>query len=105
MWKAISRQEFDDLLVEQMKDLSKEARSAFQRFAVPVGTATIVRSEKAGAETVFVVARCPGGVLYFDDVEYGFNVSSVDEADMILQPGGSQYTLAEAVECWLIDAP
>ena len=43
--------------------------------------------------------------MYFDDVEYGFNVSSVDEADMILQPGGSQYTLAEAVECWLIDAP
>ncbi|MGE3164699.1 MAG: hypothetical protein AB7O52_07325 [Planctomycetota bacterium] len=104
-WKAITREEFDELFSKQLGELSPEARAAFDRFSVPVQTARIVRSEQGGEEEVFVVARCPGGVLYFDDVECGFNVGSVDTQDLIVDPGGSQFTLTEAVECWLIDAP
>jgi hypothetical protein len=41
--------------------------------------------------------------LYFDDVEYGFNISSVDKSGRILTPGGSQNTLKEAVAEWFKD--
>jgi hypothetical protein len=40
------------------------------------------------------------GVLYFDDVEHEFNASTVDDGGRVLQPGGSQAMLAEAIEAW-----
>ena len=51
-----------------------------------------------GDETVFVVAQKEDGVIYFDDVENGFNISIVDSTRRILNPGGSQDTLKELVE-------
>ena len=99
MWKPITRNEFEELYRQKEQELSSEERQVFERFKVPIETALIRRSASAGVEAVFVVARCPGGVLYFDDVEYGFNVSPIDERNSITQPGGSQFTLSEAVSC------
>ena len=42
-----------------------------------------------GDEHVLVVAQTDSGVLYFDDFEYGFNISGVDESGRIVAPGGS----------------
>jgi hypothetical protein len=49
---------------------------------------------------VLVVAQANDGVLYFDDVEFGFNISPVDQSGRILTPGGSQNTLKAAVVEW-----
>lgn len=105
MWQAISQEEFHTLLREQQAELTSEERAALDRYSVPVEKANIIRSERAGIENVFVVARSDEGVLYFDDIEYGFNVSPVDENNLITHPGGSQYTLSEAVRVWLMPAP
>ena len=102
MWKPITEDEFRALLESQEKDLSEEERQAFQEFRVPLRTATIVRNRETGNERVFVVASCAHGVLYFDDVEYGFNMSATDDCGMILRPGGSQFTLGEAIQTWLV---
>ena len=99
-WKAIRDEEFDELFQEQYRDLTPEARAVFERHRVPFWKATIRRSESAGDEKVFVVAQSGDGILYFDDVEYGFNILTVDDEGRVLQPGGSQATLAEAVEDW-----
>ena len=70
------------------------------RYKVDFWKAIIRRSKKYGDEYVFVVAQHEDGVLYFDDVEYGFNISTVDENGRIITPGGSQTTLKEAIEGW-----
>lgn len=105
MWQPMSQQEFESLYSQQESELSTEERDAFDRFRTPVSKATIWRSESAGDEQVFVVARTADrGVLYFDDVEFGFNISTVDDDDVILQPGGSQFSLAQAVRAWMMPA-
>ncbi len=101
-WKPIADSEFSELFRLQYAELTEAQRTAFEKFRVPFWKATIRRSGIYGDETVFVVCQEDGGVLYFDDVEYGFNISTVDLEGRILQPGGSQYTLKEAVEHWFL---
>ncbi len=98
--KPITDSEFDDLFRAQYAELDETQRRIFEQFRVPFWKATIRRSEMYGDETVFVVSQKGDGVLYFDDVEYGFNISTVNSEGRIPQPGGSQYTLREAVERW-----
>jgi hypothetical protein len=99
-WKAMTESEFEALFLEQYGELDAHAREIFERFRVPTWRAIIRRSEMAGDETVFVVAQSGDGVLYFDDVEFGFNTSTVDGAGRIISPRGNQLTLAEAVDAW-----
>lgn len=99
-WKPINDSEFADLFSHQYAELDEVLRSRFEQFRVPFWRATIRRSESLGDEAVIVVAQKDRGVLYFDDVEYGFNISTIDLMGRILTPGGSQNTLTEAVEEW-----
>jgi hypothetical protein len=99
-WEPISEKDFLELFAAQYEELDDRERVAFERFRVQPWMATIRRSERTGDEHVFVVAQANRGVLYFDDVEYGFNISDVDDLGRILSPGGSQYTLSEAVSRW-----
>ena len=102
MWQPIGQEDFDDLVKQQEASLTAEERSAFNEFRVPRSTATIRRTEIAGDEKVFVIAVTPKGVLYFDDVEYGFNLSPIDDANRLTDPGGNQCDLAEAISKWLV---
>jgi len=102
MWVPISRSEFESLYQEQLRELSKAELAAFEKYQVPITECQLCRSAEMGYESVFVVARTENGVLYFDDVEHGFNVAFVDASDRILKPGGSQYRLSEAVQTWLM---
>src|SRR5687767_7025903 len=99
-WKPITEREFADLFRKQYAELDNVQRNTFDKFRVPLRKARVRRSESMGDETVFVVAQTSDGVLYFDDVEYGFNISTTDSAGRILTPGGSQNTLKEAVDEW-----
>ena len=99
-WRIITDSEFAELFKTQYAELNEAQRNTFDQFRVPLWKATIRRSEIYGDESVFVVAQKDDGVLYFDDVEYGFNISIVDTTGKILQPGGSQNTLKEAMDEW-----
>jgi hypothetical protein len=100
MWSPMTEDEFNLLIEEQYAEMSEEEKASFNLFRVSPWRATIRRSERVGDETVFVVAELPGGaVLYFDDIEYGFNVSLVDASRRILDPGGNQCSLKDAVNC------
>jgi hypothetical protein len=100
-WRPISEKEFLELFQQQYKNLTHEERLAFDRHRVDPWQARIRRSDMYGYETVFVVARAaPDGVLYFDDVEFGFNISTVDESGIIQRPGGGQFSLKEAIQHW-----
>ncbi|WP_437777137.1 hypothetical protein [Sorangium sp. So ce1097] len=99
-WKPISYDEFRQLFENQYRELGPRAREIFDRYRVDIWKATIRRSDMAGDEAVYVVAQSGDGVLYFDDVEYGFNIATIDRDGRILTPGGSQSTLGEAVDGW-----
>lgn len=99
-WRPITDVEFFRLFNEQYAALDDDQRKLFDRYRTDPWTAVIRRSEQAGDEPVLVVAQVDNGVLYFDDVEYGFNISPVDQSGRILTPGGSQNTLKEAVAEW-----
>ena len=99
-WKPISKEDFNKLFEEQYNELDDQERKVFDSYKVNIWKGIIRRSEKYGDEYVFIVAQNEDGVLSFDDVEYGFNISTVDENGRILTPGGSQATLKEAIEDW-----
>jgi len=101
-WEPISDSDFIKLFDEQYQELNETEREAFDRYRVAPRKAMIRRFPLAGDEFVFVVAQRSDGVLYFDDIEYGFNISLVDESGKILVPGGSQYTLKQAVRRWMM---
>ncbi|MHC5538477.1 hypothetical protein ACYOEI_09630 [Singulisphaera rosea] len=100
-WEPIEDDEFSALYEEQYDELNESERRIFDQYKVIPWKAVIRRSDQAGDEFVFVVAQTRGGVLYFDDVEYGFNVSSLDVNKRIAEPGGSQNTLKEAVNQYM----
>lgn len=101
MWQPLSLDEFEAMYCQQQAELQPDLLGALLRFRVPVCRATIRRSAEAGDESVFVVAKTKYGVLYYDDVENGFNFSPVDADDRLLRPGGSQMDLSDAVRSWL----
>jgi hypothetical protein len=100
-WKPITASEFAELFERQYTELGVIERENFDKFRVSFWLATIKRSHSPKDEMVFVVAQKEDGVLYYDDVEYGFNISFIDSTGRILTPGGSQNTLKEAVHQWI----
>jgi hypothetical protein len=99
-WQQISDDEFSQLFAEQYAELDSDERKLLDQYRVGPCKAVVRRSEEAGDEPVFVVARTKDGVLYFDDVEYGFNIAGIDETNRITTPGGSQNTLKQAINEW-----
>lgn len=102
MWKPISFDEFMELYCRQTKNLETDLRLALMQFRVPVCRAIIRRSESTGDEFVFYVAKKGESILYYDDVENGFNFSSISRDNRVLNPGGSQMDLADAIKSWLM---
>ncbi len=100
LWRPITDDEFSQLFVDQYGELTSEERDLFDQYRVSPWKAVIRRTEDAGDEQVFVVAQVNDGGLYFDDVEYGFNISCIDKTGRIMTPGGSQNSLKDAVNQW-----
>jgi hypothetical protein len=93
-WRPISQSEFDSLVAEQEAALDGGQKATLDECRVEPWQAVNRRSEEAGDERVWVIAERRGEVLYFDDVEWGWNFSAVNEEGRILRPGGGQSELA-----------
>jgi hypothetical protein len=89
-WRPIRREEFDPLVAEQEAALDRGQEAILDASRVEPWQAVIRHSGQAGDERVWVIAERRGQVLYFDDVEWGWNYSEVDEEGRILRPGGGQ---------------
>ena len=96
-WRPITREEWDSLVSEQLEELAPGQRARLDRHRVQPWPAIVRRSDMYGDEQVWVIAERGGLVLYFDDVEWGWNWSGVDAGGRILWPGGSQCSLAGAL--------
>lgn len=97
-WRPIGREDFDSLVAEQEEALNRSQKAILDACRVEPWQAIIRRSEQAGDEMVWVIAKREGQVLYFDDVEWGWNFSKVDEQGRVLQPGGGQSEFSGVLE-------
>lgn len=101
-WRPIPDDEFQKLLNEQIFELSTDELDVFRRFSVRIQTGSLRRSEMYGDDKVNIVLRCSDHVLYYDDVEDGFNFSLANEKNSILTPYCNQDRLSEAIRWHVI---
>jgi len=100
-WKPIKLEDFERLYREQLGELSDDERIVFQKRSVDPWQAITWRSEMYGDEWVYVVwqRKWEGEmwVLYFDDVEWGFCMGTVDDGGRLTSGNCDRFTLKEAV--------
>jgi hypothetical protein len=95
-WQPISAEKLDALIAAQLDDCSLKQRQLFERCKIVPHPAKIDRLGKI--ETVFIVAKAGDLVLYYEDVEDGFNISSLGPDGSIASPGYEQWDLGHALE-------
>ena len=94
-WQPISVEELEALIAAQLFDCSPEQRQLFDRCKI---SPHLTKIDRLGTtETVFVVARAGDLVMYYEDVEEGFNISSLLTDGSIASPGCEQWELRHAL--------
>ena len=91
MWQPITTAELDAIVSRQLGACSPEQQAFFARYRVPFYAVPIHRL--GAVERVFVVAELASGLLYYEDVEEGFEVSKPGVDGAIAQQGCNQYEL------------
>lgn len=86
-WRPITAEELDTLVERQLRHCSPAQKKAFERCRVPTRAVPFLRF--GALEQVFVVAAMAQGLLYYEDVEEGFEIGTPD-ADGILRDHGCQ---------------
>ena len=97
-WRPIERNELEALIEEQIQECSLNQKKIFNKYRVPLEEREIIRCGKL--EKVFVVARRDNEAMYFEDVEYGFNFSPLDEDGSIIEHWCNQDGLTYALSRW-----
>ena len=98
-WQPIALDELAHLVQRQLAECEPAQREAFRQLQIPPRAMPIVRGGKV--ESVFAVAERGNEVLYYEDVEEGFNISSLDTSGAVAKPGYEQWDLKHALHHWL----
>lgn len=98
-WHPISRIELEEIVREQLAECTPEQRETFQRYRVPMRRVGIQRYGKS--EHVFLVAQRGPEAMYYEDVEEGFNFSTLDQNGSIRDHRCNQDPLKYALCHWM----
>ena len=98
-WQPISAAELEELIARQLRDCEPALSAVFDRYKVPPFRAPINRYGRE--EYVFIVARKDDEVMYFEDVEDGFNFSRISSDNKILEHWCNQDELKFALRRWV----
>ena len=98
-WVPITKNELEDIINQQLAECTPDLIAIFNEYRVPLVLAPIVRFKSI--EGVFIVARKNNNVLYYEDIEEGFNFSPIDENGMIKERWCNQDSLRSAIHKWL----
>lgn len=98
-WKPATINEVKAIVREDLGKCSAAQAEVFRRFAVEPYRAPLLRYGKL--EAVVIVARNCLEVMYWEDVEEGFNVSRISSQGEILDHFCNQDDLGLALERWL----
>jgi len=97
-WKPATIDEVKQIVERDLANCSREQIALFERYRVQPHLAPIMRS--GNTESVVVIAQRGGEVIYWEDVEEGFEVCQVDSDGRILEPGCDQNDLRVALDAW-----
>ncbi len=99
-WAPITKEKLELLIKEELEECTKAQRKMFVCYRVPLRQVSILRNKKK-SEHVFVVAQRGNEVMYYEDVEEGFNLSPLAADGSIKSPGSEQDKLSWALRKWL----
>jgi len=94
-WRAISAEEMQALIEKQLAECDAEGRALFQR--IRLTPRKVIFDRGRFQENVFVVAQVDGKVLFFDDIEDGFEVGTPDADGVLRGVGLGQFELRHAL--------
>jgi hypothetical protein len=98
-WHPATIQEVKKIVRDGLAECDEEQLTAFMRYAVEPYVAPIIRYGKMG--NAVVVARKGGEVIYWEDVEEGFNLSPVAPNGRVLEHWCNQDELRFALNAWI----
>lgn len=87
------------IIQDDLAECDREQRAAFQQYAVEPYLAPILRYGELGR--VVVIARRKNDVIYWEDIEEGFNLSPVDPDGRILEHWCNLDNLGLALNAWI----
>ena len=90
-WQPISELELEALVASQLRDCTPAQQAGFANYRVSFYPVPFQRT--VASEQVFVVAELPSGLLYYDDVEDGFEVGTLDDRGTVRDHGCNQLEL------------
>src|ERR1700721_2436316 len=90
-WRPATVDEVSEIVATDLKACDAEQLAAFQKYGVEPFSAPIMRHGKV--ESVVVIARNGDQVIYWEDVEDGFNVSPIGADGTVLEPWGNENNL------------
>jgi hypothetical protein len=99
MWRPATIAEVNRIVQENLESCIPEEAEAFRQFAVEPFEASLTRYDRP--EHVVVVARKDDRVIYWEDVEEGFNESPVGPDGAVLEHWCNQDDLGQAIRRWM----
>ncbi|MCC4589971.1 hypothetical protein LL974_02350 [Xanthomonas campestris pv. cannae] len=94
-WQHITVEELEALVADQLSVCSPAQQTAFARYRVPFYSVPFQR--RFGLEQALVVAELPSGLLYYENVEDGFEVGVLDTDGTLHDHGCNQLELTYAL--------
>jgi hypothetical protein len=98
-WQPMTVDAVKKIIEGDLKECDDEQVSAFKKYAVEPYAAPILRYGEM--EIAVVVARRGDEVIYWEDVEEGFNLSPVSPNGQILEHWCNQDELRFALNAWI----
>lgn len=94
-----SLEDVNEIIVGDLAHCDAEQCAAFRRYKVEPHYVPIRRY--GNMESVIVVARRGSEVIYWEDVEEGFNISPLDDHGAIREHWCNQDNLGQALNSWI----
>jgi hypothetical protein len=98
-WKPATIERVSEIVAKDLNDCDVEQLAAFNKYRVEPFSASIVRYGQT--ESVVIVARNGDQVIYYEDVEDGFNVSPISSDGRVLEHWCNQDELRFALNAWV----
>jgi hypothetical protein len=98
-WQPASIDDVMAIVNTDLEDCDPEQFAIYKNYAIKPFVAPIERYGRM--ESVVVVARNGNEVMYWEDVEEGFNISPISSNGRILEHRCSQDELKHALNAWM----
>jgi hypothetical protein len=92
IWRPASRERVEAILEEHLRECTDTQRAQFDQIRIPSVVWSIERSGRT--ESVFVVGRVGDSLLFWEDIEEGFELAVPDDDGVLRQYGASQFDLS-----------